>query len=323
VTRKHLINYFGRERLMAEVTPGEADDWREALRQKLSAATVSREVKRARQFFRAALRKRLITENPFADLSTPAQVNTSREYFITVPVIQKVIEACPDAQWRLVVALSRYGGLRCPSEHLSLKWGDVDWEHNRITVQSPKTEHQAGGESRVMPLFVELRPYLEAVFDEAEPGTEHIITRYRQRNSNLRTQLLRIIRCAGVKPWPKLFQNMRASRQTELTARFPLHVVCEWIGNSAPIADKHYLQVTDDHYADAVRGTESGTVNAESGTEAAQNPAQQPAANSRTESQEAKKGRETRAVLLPNALACDSVQGSEVPPRGVEPLLPD
>ena len=74
--------------------------------------------------------------------------------------------------------------------------------------------------------------------------------------------------------WPKLFYNLWASRQTELTARFPLHVVCGWIGNSAPIADKHYLQITDDHYADAVtiatpkvRGTESGTVNVKSGTE--------------------------------------------------------
>ena len=181
----------------------------------------------------------------------------------------------PDVEWRLIVALSRYCGLRCPSEHLSLKWGDIDWEHNRVTIPSPKTEHQADGESRVIPLFPELRPHLEALFfDEERVGTEHIITRYRDRNANLRTQLLRIIKGAGVKPWPKLVHNLRASRQTELTARFPLHVVCEWIGNSAPIADKHYLQVTDDHYSDAVetvtsevRGTESGTADAESGTD--------------------------------------------------------
>ena len=273
-TRKHLTSHFGHERQLAEITPGEADEWQESLRKKFSAATVSREVKRARQFFRAALRKRLITENPFTDLSTPAQVNASRNHFITTEIIGKVIATCPDAQWRLIVALSRYGGLRCPSEHLSLKWGDVDWERNRITISSPKTEHHAGGESRVIPLFPELRPYLEAMFDEADPGTEHIITRYRNRNANLRTHLLRIIKRAGVNCWPKLFHNLRASRQTELTARFPLHVVCGWIGNSAPIADKHYLQITDDHYADAVtiatpkvRGTESGTVNVKSGTE--------------------------------------------------------
>ena len=39
------------------------------------------------------------------------------------------------------------------------------------------------------------------------------------------------------------------------TTQFPLHVVCEWIGNSALIASKHYLQVTDDHYAEAVEGS--------------------------------------------------------------------
>jgi len=153
-------------------------------------------------------------------------------------------------------------------------------------------------------------------FDEELAGTEHIITRYRNRNANLRTQLLRIIQGAGVKPWPKLFHNLRVSRQTELTARFPLQVVCEWIGNSAPIADEHYLQVTDDHYADAVttttpkvRGTESGTVDAECGTKAAQFPAQQPAAQSRTNSQEIEKARGNRAALLPAALACNPMPG--------------
>ncbi len=29
-------------------------------------------------------------------------------------------------QWRLIFALSRYGGLRCPSEHLALRWGHID-----------------------------------------------------------------------------------------------------------------------------------------------------------------------------------------------------
>jgi integrase len=63
-------------------------------------------------------------------------------------------------------ALSRYGGLRCPSEHLALTWGDVDLEAGRMTVRSPKTEHHHGKAYRVLPIFLELRPYLEAVRDE-------------------------------------------------------------------------------------------------------------------------------------------------------------
>ena len=76
-----------------------------------------------------------------------------------------------------------------------------------MTVHSPKTEHHEGHESRVMPIFAELRPYLEDVFTLAQEAaeaedcklqpTDFVITRYRQKNVNLRTQLLRIVAKAG------------------------------------------------------------------------------------------------------------------------------
>ena len=147
-------------------------------------------------------------------------------------------------------ALCRYGGLRCPSEPLGLKWQDIDWARGRFTVHSPKTEHHAGGESRLVPLFPELLPCLREVFEQAEPGAEYVISkwRYRGAGTNLRTGLLRIMAKAGVKPWPKLFQNLRATRETELAEVWPMHVVCAWIGNSQAVAMEHYLQVTDDDY---------------------------------------------------------------------------
>ena len=79
---------------------------------------------------------------------------------------------------------------------------------------------------------------LEAAFDAANPGTLFVITRYRNGDQNLRTELLRIIRRAGLEPWERAFHNLRASRQTELAATFPIHVVCAWIGNSEKVADK-------------------------------------------------------------------------------------
>jgi hypothetical protein len=122
-----------------------------------------------------------------------------------------------------------------------------------MLVTSPKTEHHPGGESRLVPLFPELRPYLDESLEQAEPGTEYVIMRYRVTNMNLRTQLMRIIKRAGLKPWPKLFQNLRSTRQTELEENFPSHVVCAWIGNSEAVAKKHYLQVTDEHFKKAVQ----------------------------------------------------------------------
>ena len=69
--------------------------------------------------------------------------------------------------------------------------------------------------------------------------------------SNLRTQLHRIIKNAGLKPWPKLWQNLRSTRETELVDRFPAHVASSWIGNSVEVATQFYLQVTERHFADA------------------------------------------------------------------------
>ena len=316
-TRKHLINYFGASKILRDITQGDADEWRESMLASQAETTVSREVKRAKQFFRAAVRKKLIPENPFADLPCPAQINDSRKFFVTVDVTQRVIDACPDAEWRLIVALGRYGGLRCPSEHLRLAWLDVDWERDRITIHASKTEHHRDGGIRQIPIFPELRPYLEDVWQLAPEGTEYVISKYRQRNANLRTQLCRIIERAGLDPWPKLFQNLRTSRETELADHYPPHVVCYWMGNSEKIAQKHYLQVTDDHFERASGG------GAKSGAQPVQNAVQQPAASSREAQQKTSQAYSTCDVTRDVSKPRFVLRGTEVPPRGVEPLSLD
>src|SRR5215510_12208301 len=267
-----LVEFFGKDRSIKSITPGDADAWLLWLRERYANGTVGRTVKRAKQFFRSAVRSRLIPSNPFEDVKPPSQVNESRKHFVSQETTRKVLDACPDAEWRLIVALCRYGGVRCPSELLPLRWPEVNWEQGRFLVHSPKTEHHEGGAGRWVPIFPELRPYLEDAFEQAEPGTVYLINRYRDVNVNLRTQLMRIIRRAGVTPWPKLFQNLRASRETELAAEYPLHVVCAWIGNSALIAQKHYLQVTESDFERATSGGPGG--GAKSGAVAVQKPVQ-------------------------------------------------
>jgi len=56
-----------------------------------------------------------------------------------------------------------------------------------------------------------------------------------------------------LKPWPKLWQNLRSTRETELADQFPAHVASAWIGNSVAVAVKHYLQVTEDHFKQAAK----------------------------------------------------------------------
>ncbi|MBI3864642.1 MAG: site-specific integrase [Planctomycetia bacterium] len=245
-------------------------------KEKLADNTVRRRSGIAKQFFRHALKHKLIFDNPFSDLTAAVKGNSSKFRFVTQEEARKVLDKCPDTQWKLLFALSRFGGLRCPSEHLGLKWGDIDWENSRMTVHSPKTAHHEGKESRVVPIFPELRPYLADAFDQAETGTEHVITICRSGKKNFRTRLFKIIKRADLTPWPKLFQNLRSTRQTELEETFPSHVVCAWIGNSEAVARRHYLQVTDEHFARAVVRP----------PEAVQNPVRQPAETPRNAPQQ-------------------------------------
>src|SRR5947207_1737365 len=107
-------------------------------------------------------------------------------------------------------------------------------------------------------------------------------------NTNLRTQFLKIIRRAGLQPWPRLFHNLRASRETDLMKSFPIHVVCAWIGNTPEIALGHYLQTLDADFERAVKG------GAETGAVAVQKAVQSGAAGER---QEVTPARESLEIL--------------------------
>ena len=238
---------------MRDFTEGDADSFRQSLLNAgLAVNTVRRRCGRAKQFFKAAMRQRLILSNPFEGIACNVNENRSRFYFVSRDDAEKVLEACPDHEWRVLFALARYGGLRCPSETLNLRWQEIDWQAQKMDVPSPKTEHHAGRESRLVPIFPELLPHLELAFDRAEDGAEFVISRYRSQNVNLRTQLHKIIRRAGLEPWGKPWQNLRSTRETELVETFPVHVAAAWLGNTEAVVNKHYLQVTGEHFKQAL-----------------------------------------------------------------------
>ncbi len=306
----NMLRYFSKSALLDEITPANAEGFRIYLKmdRKLGEGTVSRQCKRARQFFTAAIDERLITENPFARVRC-GNFAEDRFHFITPADAQRVLDACPDVEWRLIFALARYGGLRVPSELLQLKWGNIDWERQRFTVTSVKTAHHSGKGSRTVPTFPELAPFLRDAFELADEGTEHIITRYRETSQNLRTQLMRIVAKAGLDMWPKAFTNLRSSRETELVETFPLHVVVGWLGNSPDVAKRHYLQTTQDHYERAVTET------SKSNSKALQKALQSTAAKACNQSQRVRKTRFMHS-LQPIA----SHDTHSIPPRGLEPL---
>ena len=266
--KRLLLKYFDKSRPIDSITKGDATEWQSKLQQaRLAENTVRKMASVAKQMFRHAIDKEFISTNPFASLKSSVRANDDRSHFVTVEEIQKALDSAPDAEWRLIIALARFAGLRTPSEIYSLKWGDVglDLDKPRMTITSPKTAHHKNGASRVCPVFPVLVPYFEDAFQAAANGMasiapdRHVVETHRFVSRNLSTEFKRILKRAGVTPWPKLFINLRSTCQTELENKFPTHVVCKWLGNSPQVAQKHYLKVTDDHFEQASRLTQQLT----------------------------------------------------------------
>lgn len=167
---KWMVGYFRADCRLSGITEADAEDWQRHLEQSgLAEATRRKMCGVARQMFKDALKAKRIESNPFlADgIKTAVKGNAKRSQFITMAETEAVLAACPNAEWRVIVALSRYGGLRCPSETLALKWADIDWDKRRVRVPAPKTAHLSGKGERFIPLFPELASHLEAAFDAA------------------------------------------------------------------------------------------------------------------------------------------------------------
>ncbi len=248
-----------------------------------------------------------------------------RRAYVPAVDVTRAIEHAPNQTWKLLIALSRFAGLLVPSEALSLRWQDVDWERQRLTVPSPKTQHLAGRGYRVIPLFPTVRSYLEEAWDLAPEGAEYVIPEeYRRRahgpagwaNANLRTRFEKIIRRAGLEPWPRLWHSMRASCETDLARQFPLAIVAKWLGNTQAVAMRHYVDVTD---ADFERAVDGNLLSEQVAQKAAQQAHAPGSSESQTKGPARKKSRSSRG----SATSRTTLQTPGMEAAGIEPASRD
>ncbi len=141
---------------------------------------------------------------------------------------------------------------------------------------------------------------------------------YRASTGNLRTQFERIVRRAGLTPWPRLFNAMRASRATELAAEYPSAVCSAWMGHSAAIAEAHYHMVRESDFERATgMATEGG---AERGAHGAQIAAQHASVPKGTGQNERSQPIDSGGLVPPGAPLGAPGQTSRMSATGLEPV---
>ena len=174
------------------------------------------------------------------------------------------------AEWRLIIALWRFAGLRAVSEVLMLKWEDILWDQKLIMVHSPKTERYEGKGIRKIPFFPHIEECLIEAAEQAEEGAIYVVEKhaplylrgkkervYVSRQGNIGTMFRKIMLRAGVVPWAKLIQNLRASFETDLIngkyGHFGIHTIAAWLGHSVQVMLKHYGRIQKADYDSRTR----------------------------------------------------------------------
>jgi len=122
LTEKYLLEFFGRDIRIDRITRAMAADWRAAMakgklvlnqnKKKIKEASVCIHVRNAKTIFNHAVREDLILYNPFDRLKGTAREPDKDWKYVTLEELDKLLDACSNWGWRMLIALCRLAGLR-------------------------------------------------------------------------------------------------------------------------------------------------------------------------------------------------------------------
>lgn len=245
LTARYLSAYFGENQPISRITRASARAFKAALangdltgskrqRGTPKPLTVERSIREARTMFNQALQDDLVLSNPFDKLSRT--IRTKKEWdYIGMDKFGRLLNACPNNSWQLLLALCRFAGLR-QGEALNLTWREVDWGKTHLEIWGQKTKR-----TRHVPIGPELFSMLRDAFENAREGDSLVVTNLSE--SNLWRDFRVILKRAEIEPYPKWCQTLRRNREQDWNEKFPSHIVAAWMGHSESVAREHYLRV--------------------------------------------------------------------------------
>ncbi|MBP3693044.1 MAG: site-specific integrase [Thermoguttaceae bacterium] len=247
------------EMKVSQLTQDDALKYYEYIQRVYARSTWGRRIKHIKTMFDLAVSLKWIEQNPFTKFKGSSTLTRTRDFFISTELAETVLRACPDARWRLLFSFARWGGLRMPSEVTYLRWSDILWQEDKIRISIPKKtsrfdEERGNFAQRYIPLFPEIRTALEEYRKKCGKKARSDAPLFPELDGSdsssafLRKQFNHILKKNGIPVWPKLFNNLRATRDTELQEEYPLHKVCAWMGHTAEVSLRHYTQMREEDF---------------------------------------------------------------------------
>ncbi len=232
----HLSQSFGTRQIRG-LYAEELIEWQSELQ--LAKSTIGKIGRHLRMFFGWCVKQRVLDESPADELAVGSEVGV--KHFVDRATIERILVGINDGikndrNLTRLICLARFGGLRIPSEIRELRGNDLDLARRRIRIRDTKR-----GCDREIPAFPELVACFQCNGDALVLGELAELPA-----STLSSRLRSLLESLGIKPWPRLWHSMRATRETELVEQFGLKAAAAWIGNSEAVAMKSYLLITDE-----------------------------------------------------------------------------
>jgi len=257
--RERFFMFFKPNEMIDRLTKDQMEEWKAFLLAtgKYGQPTIAGTIRKAKTVFNWAKKQKWIIVSPLAGVSEGNFRNPSRNREVTMVEYHRLLDACPCQEWRVIITLARVGGLR-PCEIMVLRWSDIGIGENggRFRVFSPKLNPHEHLREREVPLFAKVLEELDKLrLTLGSEGQEYIINRYSNREMvNLVQPFTMIAIRAGIGQIVRPFDNMRASRATEVERDYGAKAESVWLGHSIEEAKKSYLMVTEEVYAAAAAG---------------------------------------------------------------------
>lgn len=280
--QKRALTFFekfiGGSVMLQEIQPRHAEGFiAERLASDLTVGTVNKDIRTLRRIFNLAIDPRGYLEqgmNPFGRIRQRKKASKGLRY-VSAGEYRVLLAATPGAWWRALLSVAYGSGLR-RGEILNLTWADIDFENQRIHVQTKPSSHHLvewepkDHENRVVPMSAEATQLLADIQAESEEGFPYVFIspeRFRQIKrrenagrwnarsdtvNNLGRDFDVIRRRSGIAPCT--LHDLRRSAITNWAQRLPIQVVQQLAGHSnISTTRKYYLTVRPEDMASASR----------------------------------------------------------------------
>ena len=230
-----------------QIATEDIEKWRNKRIEKVSKATVNRELKMIKTFLKQCVEKGYLLKSPAQNIKVYREPERAIRH-LSDDEIKKLLASSPEDLKQIITFLlltgMRYGEL------CHLEWADIDFRRKQIIIQPKPGWNPKNFKKRVLPMHFTVH----SILSELPKGSSSYLfpdEDGKASDQGLRNRLYRVFANAKVKGNVKDFRSTFASNA--VMSGIPIYTVSKLLGHhDVKITEKHYAHLAPDYMGNAI-----------------------------------------------------------------------